>query len=146
MNKQTSWIKPRHKVVYALLRPFVATYTSWKYGIKVERFKEENGRQYLVVIDGGFCKAYQKTSGIAGYTLIYNSHNYRMVSHQPFDGRKNAITLNHDIDSYSMVFETLERQAKIADTDNGRELQATVEDLKMLLEAYRSGAVTENHH
>ena len=99
----------------------------------------------LVVIDGGFCKAYQKTSGIAGYTLIYNSRNFRIVSHQPFDGQQNAITLNHDIDSYSLVFETLERQAKIADTDNGRELQATVEDLKMLLDAYRSGAVTENH-
>ena len=100
----------------------------------------------LVVIDGGFCKAYQKTSGIAGYTLIYNSRNFRIVSHQPFDGQQNAITLNHDIDSYSQVFETLERQAKIADTDNGRELQATVEDLKLLLDAYRSGAVAENHH
>ena len=99
----------------------------------------------LVVIDGGFCKAYQKTSGIAGYTLIYNSRNFRIVSHQPFDGQQNAITLNHDIDSYSMVFETLERQAKIADTDNGRALQATVDDLKMLLDAYRSGAVAENH-
>ena len=51
MNKQTSWVKTRHKVVYTLLRPFVATYTSWKYGIKVERFKEENGRQYLVVMN-----------------------------------------------------------------------------------------------
>ena len=51
MNKQTSWVKARHKVVYALLRPFVATYTAWKYGIKVERFKEENGRQYLVVMN-----------------------------------------------------------------------------------------------
>ena len=51
MNKQTSWVRARHKVVYTLLRPFVATYTSWKYGIKVERFKEENGRQYLVVMN-----------------------------------------------------------------------------------------------
>ena len=99
----------------------------------------------LVVIDGGFCKAYQKTSGIAGYTLIYNSHNYRIVSHQPFDGKENAITLNHDIDSYSEVFETLERQAKIADTDRGRQHQAHVDDLKLLLEAYRAGVVTEDH-
>ena len=51
MNKQTSWVRARHKVVYKLLRPFVATYTSWKYGIKIERFKEENGRQYLVVMN-----------------------------------------------------------------------------------------------
>ena len=99
----------------------------------------------LIVIDGGFCKAYQKTSGIAGYTLIYNSHNYRIVSHQPFDGKENAITLNHDIDSYSVVFETLEKQAKIADTDRGRQHQAHVDDLKLLLEAYRAGVVTEDH-
>ena len=51
MNKQTSWVKTRHKVVYALLRPFLAPYVSWKYGIKVERFKEEKGRQYLVVMN-----------------------------------------------------------------------------------------------
>ena len=99
----------------------------------------------LVVIDGGFCKAYQKTSGIAGYTLIYNSRNYRIVSHQPFDGRQNAITLNHDIDSYSVVFDTLEKQAKVAQTDNGVELQAQVNDLMDLLSAYRAGLVNEDH-
>ena len=99
----------------------------------------------LVVIDGGFCKAYQKTSGIAGYTLIYNSRNYRIVSHQPFDGRENAITLNHDIDSYSMVFDTLEKQAKVAQTDAGVELQALVNDLMDLLSAYRAGLVNEDH-
>ena len=99
----------------------------------------------LVVIDGGFCKAYQKTSGIAGYTLIYNSRNYRIVSHQPFDGRENAITLNHDIDSYSMVFDTLEKQAKVAQTDAGVALQALVNDLMDLLSAYRAGLVSEDH-
>ena len=51
MNKQTAWIKPRHKVVYALLRPLIGAYTTWKYGIKVEKFREENGRQYLVVLN-----------------------------------------------------------------------------------------------
>ena len=99
----------------------------------------------LIVIDGGFCKAYQKTSGIAGYTLIYNSRNYRIVSHQPFDGKENAITLNHDIDSYSEIFETLEKRATIADTDRGEQHKAHVEDLKLLLEAYREGVVTEDH-
>ena len=51
MNKQNSWVKPRHKVVYALLRPFITMYTAWKYGIQVERFREEKGRQYLVVMN-----------------------------------------------------------------------------------------------
>ena len=56
----------------------------------------------LIVIDGGFCKAYQPTSGIAGYTLIYNSRNIRIVSHQPFEGRLEAIRYNHDIANNSL--------------------------------------------
>ena len=67
------------------------------------------------------------------------------MSHQPFDGRQNAITLNHDIDSYSVVFDTLEKQAKVAQTDNGVELQAQVNDLMDLLSAYRAGLVNEDH-
>ena len=100
----------------------------------------------LVVIDGGFCKAYQKTSGIAGYTLIYNSRCFRIVSHQPFGGRKEALYHDHDIANDSMVFERLETQAKIAQTDHGRELQDKVSDLMMLLDAYRAGAVKEDHN
>jgi len=99
----------------------------------------------LIVIDGGFCKAYQATSGIAGYTLIYNSRNYRIVSHEPFEGRRKAILENHDIGNESRIFEKMESRVKIAQTDQGRELQSRVDDLLMLLDAYRSGAVTENH-
>ena len=99
----------------------------------------------LIVIDGGFCKAYQSTSGIAGYTLIYNSRNIRIVSHQPFEGRRSAIYLNHDIANDSLIFERMESRVKIAETDQGRALQSQVDDLLRLLEAYRSGAVTEDH-
>ena len=99
----------------------------------------------LLVIDGGFCKAYQPTSGIAGYTLIYNSYNFRIVSHQPFAGREDAIRNNHDIANDSLVFERMEARVKIAETDIGRKLQAQADDLLRLLEAYRSGAVTEDH-
>ena len=99
----------------------------------------------LVVIDGGFCKAYQPTSGIAGYTLIYNSRNMRIVSHQPFEGRRIAITKNHDIANESTVLEKMEERVKIAQTDQGRELQVRVSNLESLLEAYRSGAVAEGH-
>lgn len=99
----------------------------------------------LIVIDGGFCKAYQPTSGIAGYTLIYNSRNYRIVSHEPFAGRTKAIQENHDIGKESRIFEKMETRVKVAQTDQGVELQNRVDDLLMLLDAYRSGAVTENH-
>ncbi len=100
----------------------------------------------LLVIDGGFSKAYQPTSGIAGYTLIYNSRHYRMVSHQPFAGKRQALQHNDDIVNDSVVFETLETRMKVIDTDEGQELQQRAEDLMLLLEAYRSGAVREGHH
>ena len=99
----------------------------------------------LIVIDGGFCKAYQPTSGIAGYTLISSSRHIRIVSHQPFAGRQEAILHNHDIANDFYLFETMEHRVKVAETDSGYELQAQVNALRRLLEAYRSGAVTENH-
>ena len=99
----------------------------------------------LIVIDGGFCKAYQPTSGIAGYTLIYNSRNIRIVSHQPFEGRQDAIHNNHDIANDSVVFEHMESRVNVAKTDQGQELKAQVDDLMKLLAAYRSGAVKEDH-
>ena len=99
----------------------------------------------LLVIDGGFSKAYQPTSGIAGYTLLFNSRHYRMVSHQPFPGKWNAIHRNDDIESDSVIFEALTERMHVAHTDEGRELQAHVDDLMDLLRAYRTGAVTEAH-
>ena len=99
----------------------------------------------LIVIDGGFSKAYQPTSGIAGYTLIYNSRHYRIVSHQPFAGKYNALHKNDDIENDSLIFEKLESRMRVSQTDEGIELQTRVDDLMMLLEAYRTGAVTEDH-
>lgn len=99
----------------------------------------------LIVIDGGFSKAYQPTSGIAGYTLIFNSRHYRIVSHQPFAGKWNAIHHNDDIRNASEVFEQLESRMRICQTDEGADLQTRVDDLMLLLEAYRTGAVTEDH-
>ena len=99
----------------------------------------------LLVIDGGFSRAYQPTSGIAGYTLIYNSRHYRIVSHQPFAGKWNAVHKNDDIRNESEVFEKLETRMRISQTDEGAALQTQVDDLLMLLEAYRSGAVAEDH-
>ena len=116
--------------------------------IPVKAKKGENpvkGGGKLIVIDGGFCKAYQPTSGIAGYTLIFNSRCLRIVSHQPFEGQRDAIYNNHDIANESVIFERLEERMTIAQTDQGMELKARVADLKRLLEAYRSGAVKEDH-
>ena len=99
----------------------------------------------LIVIDGGFSKAYQPTSGIAGYTLTFGSRYMRIVAHQPFAGKQHALQSNADIDNESDIFERMEQRLKVADTDEGKELQTRVDDLRDLLDAYRFGAVTENH-
>ena len=99
----------------------------------------------LLVIDGGFCKAYQSTSGIAGYTLISTSKSYRIVAHQPFVGREKAIRENYGIASSTDIFERQESRQMVADTDFGEELRMRIEDLKALLDAYRDGAVMEDH-
>ena len=99
----------------------------------------------LLVIDGGFSRAYQETSGIAGYTLLFGSRYYRIVSHQPFAGRQEALKSNHDIDNESRIFETMEERMKVSETDEGVELREQVYDLLRLIDAYRNGAVTENH-
>ena len=99
----------------------------------------------LIVIDGGFCKAYQPTSGIAGYTLIFDSYTYRIIAHQPFAGRQEAIRENFDIRSTTQVFERMEGRLKVKDTDTGRVLQTQIDDLLALLGAYRDGAVAEDH-
>ena len=99
----------------------------------------------LIVIDVGFCKAYQPTTGIAGYTLIYNSWVLRIVSHEPFCGRKTAIEKNMDIANSSRVFERMDTRIKIAQTDIGAKLQAQADALRDLLSAYKAGAVPEDH-
>ena len=93
----------------------------------------------LIVIDGGFCRAYQKTTGIAGYTLIYNSRGMRIVSHQPFQGLESALEDNIDIESHSELFETEVSRVMVMDTDIGNELSDRVYDLSRLLAAYRGG-------
>lgn len=103
-----------------------------------------NGR--LVLIDGGFCKAYHPRTGIAGYTLIYNSQGMRIVAHEPFDSVEKAIKENKDIHSTSTVFESLHTRIKIADTDTGRGIKQRIAELSALLEAYRAGIVKETNH
>lgn len=104
---------------------------------KGENPVKANGR--LIVIDGGFCRAYQKTTGIAGYTLIYNSHGMRIVSHQPFGSMEAAIEENHDIESHSDFFETQVERVMVMDTDIGNDLSDKIYNLSRLLAAYRTG-------
>ena len=98
-----------------------------------------NGR--LVVIDGGFSRAYQKTTGIAGYTLISNSHGMRLMSHQPFTSIRDAQETGRDIHSQSFEFTSYPERKYVKDTDYGKVLSERMNDLVRLLGAYRTGEV-----
>lgn len=93
----------------------------------------------LLVIDGGYSKAYQPETGIAGFTLIYNSHGLQLVQHQPFVSTQQAIENGEDIISETTVLEFSNRRKLVRDTDIGKELMQQIDDLTKLLDAYRSG-------
>ena len=97
----------------------------------------------LIVIDGGFSRAYHKTTGIAGYTLIYNSHGMRIKSHAPFESVKKVLTENVDIESKADQFELEPYRVMVGDTDAGKNIAQQIEDLKQLLDAYREGVIAE---
>ena len=93
----------------------------------------------VLVIDGGFSRAYQKTTGIAGYTLIYNSRGMRLKDHRPFESIEKVLTENKDIESNSNSVEDEPFRVMVSDTDQGRAIKENIEDLKLLLYAYKEG-------
>lgn len=97
----------------------------------------------LLIIDGGFSKAYQGKTGIAGYTLIANSHGMRLVAHETFESKEAAIQKESDIFSDSIVIETAANRLRVADTDVGRELRESICYLELLLQAYQDGSLVE---
>ena len=96
--------------------------------IQGEQPMKANGK--LFVIDGGFSKAYQPETGIAGYTLVYHSHGMQLVQHEPFQ-------------STNFVLEFNSQRMMVKDTDKGKELVTQIQDLKKLLVAYRIGLIKE---
>lgn len=97
----------------------------------------------VMVIDGGFSKAYQKETGIAGYTLIFNSYGLLLVAHEPFESTEAAIEKENDIHSELTVVQRVHDRILVGDTDNGRELKEQIRDLEQLLSAYRNGEIIE---
>lgn len=98
----------------------------------------------LIVIDGGFAKAYQSTTGIAGYTLTYNSHGLVLAMNEPFESKNKAILDGSDIKSQTILKENILTRKRVADTDIGEKLKEEIQDLKQLLVAYREGVLKEN--
>nr|WP_174919172.1 fructose-1,6-bisphosphatase [Peptacetobacter hominis] len=100
-----------------------------------------NGK--ILVIDGGFSKAYQSKTGIAGYTLIYNSVTMQLVSHQPFSSMEEAVNDESDILSTTVVVEHKSKRKLVRDTDEGIRMQKEIDDLKLLLRAYQRGIIKQ---
>jgi fructose-1,6-bisphosphatase-3 len=97
----------------------------------------------LIVIDGGFSKAYQARTGIAGYTLVYNSWGLLLATHQPLESTQRAIEDELDTDPRMSIVESNDIRILVADTDRGREIRRRIEELKTLLSAYRTGLIKE---
>ena len=97
----------------------------------------------LLIIDGGFSKAYQSKTGIAGYTLVANSHGMRLVAHEPFESMEAAVLHESDIFSDSTVIEVAPVRIRVSDTDIGRELKDQIKQLELLLQAYQDGIIVE---
>jgi fructose-1,6-bisphosphatase-3 len=157
---ESTWTEPKNPYYAYYQDPQICAYLLREFNLEGEHCHIINGHVpvkvkkgespikgggKLIVIDGGFSKAYQPTSGIAGYTLIYSSRHFRLVSHQPFAGKQYAIRNNVDIASDSVIFEKLEHRMKVSESDEGKALQERVNDLMNLLQAYRTGAVAEDH-
>ena len=97
----------------------------------------------VIVIDGGFSKPYQKVTGIAGYTLIYNSYGLNLTAHEPFTSKADAVARETDIVSNRVAVSYMSRRQLVGDTDTGHALKERIQELIQLLDAYRTGIIKE---
>ena len=97
----------------------------------------------LMVIDGGFAKAYHKTTGIAGYTLVYHSRGFQLIQHEPFTSTREAINNETDIKSSTQIEVMTGRRLRVRDTDKGEIIQRQIQELRELLYAYQHGIIKE---
>lgn len=155
---RSTWAEPRDPYYALTDDPVVCRRILEEFGVDPERGHIINGHTpvhasegetpvraggHLIVIDGGFCQAYHKTTGIAGYTLIADPHGMRIKAHRPFGSISDVLDLNADIMSVDDRFEATARPLTIADTDTGADLRGQISDLRALLGAYRGGLLPE---
>ena len=100
-----------------------------------------NGK--VIIIDGGFSKTYRNRTGIAGYTLVFNSYGLTLTAHEPFESFETAIREEVDIVSKREAVEYMDKRILVGDTDSGKKMRARIEDIKLLIQAYQSGEIAE---
>ncbi|MBQ3588007.1 MAG: fructose-1,6-bisphosphatase [Oscillospiraceae bacterium] len=98
----------------------------------------------IIVIDGGFSRAYHDKTGIAGYTMVYSSRGVSLRAHQPFTSLQDVVFNNRDIESKVNVFETMANRMLVESTDEGRQIKELISDLKLLIQAYNKGIIKQN--
>lgn len=98
-----------------------------------------------LIIDGGFSKAYHSTTGIAGYTLVYNSNELKLIAHEEFVSREYAVEHETDIHSEIIVTNYRSNRKRIADTDKGIDMKEKIKDLELLISAYHTGMLEEKY-
>lgn len=154
IDDKESWVEPKNayylawndkKIAIKILAEFgLSPYGSHIINGHIPVNKGENPLKAsgkIVVIDGGFCKAYHGATGIGGYTLIYNAEGLRLLAHEPFTGKDDAIKNNADIISSTAVFESKADKMRIRETDRGNEIREKIADLMILMKEYESGNV-----
>ena len=158
IEDQATWLEPMDPYFTLTNDPACCDAIMREFGVQPERGHIVNGHTpvkttsgekpiradgKLLVIDGGFCTAYHPKTGIAGYTLISSSRGMRLKAHEAFKNVTEAITHNADIHSETNRFASAERRIMVADTDTGAEIRSQIQDLRMLLDAYRTGLIKE---
>ena len=97
----------------------------------------------VIIIDGGFSRTYRKRTGIAGYTLIFNSYGLTLTAHDPFESAETAVKDGVDIVSRREAVELVDRRILVGDTDVGKRMKERIRDLRDLISAYQEGALPE---
>ena len=159
VDDESTWEEPKNAYYHCWNDPTIAQHILKEFSLGGEGshiinghipIREKKGESPIkangkvIVIDGGFCKAYQPTTGIAGYTLIYNAEGMRISAHEPFVGIQNAIQNNQDILSDTVVFEPSTEKIYVYDTDIGRNIREKINDLQILLQEYERGTIKES--
>lgn len=148
-EKKNSYFKYQTKVEYCNkifkefgLNPKTSVIINGHVPVKIRKGEtpiKANGK--LIIIDGGICKAYQKVTGIAGYTLVYNSYGMKLIAHQPFTSKDKAIYENEDVVHSISRLNPDAKQILVKQTDLGKKLQKNIDELLDLLKCYQEGII-----
>ena len=156
VTDESAWVEPRNAYYRSWDDKAIAEKILREFGLDGARCHIINGHipvnkgeepikggGKLIVIDGGFCRAFHTKTGIGGYTLIYNADGMRISAHEPFTGKENAVKNNADILSDTVIFEQRADKIRIRETDGGAVIRDKIADLMLLLREYESGGIKE---